>query len=106
LLAWINLVRMTRMKTTVSAAEAKAHFSECLRAAEQGRAVVITRHGKAVAAIVPAEEVAQLKRLRAAGPRAGLAGIAGGWEGSEELVERLAHLRRTQPRKAARLGSR
>ena len=96
---------MTIMKTTVSAAEAKAHFAECLRAVEQGRPVVITRHGKAVAALVPAEEAAQLRRLQAAGPHGGLAGIAGGWEGSEELVQQVARMRRTRPRQAARLAS-
>ena len=97
---------MTRMKSTVSAAEAKAHFSECLRVVEQGNAVLITRHGRAVAALVPAQEAALLKRLRAAGPQAGLAGVAGGWKGSEELVERLVHLRSAAVRKAPRLGSR
>jgi len=105
LIGWVTLVRMTIMKTTVSAAEAKAHFAECLRAAEQGRLVVITRHGKAVAALVPAAEAAQLRRLQAAGPHGGLAGIAGGWEGSDELVQQVAHMRRTRPRKAARPAS-
>jgi len=100
------MVIMTDMKTRLSAAEAKAHFSECLRAAEQGRDVVITRHGKVVAALVSAAEVAQLRRLRAAGPRAGLAGVAGGWKGSDELVERLGELGRTRSRKVPRLGSR
>lgn len=94
------------MKTTVSAAEAKAHFAECLRTVEQGRPVLITRHGKAVAALVTAEEAAQLRRFQAAGPQSGLAGIAGGWEGSEELVEQVAHVRRTRPRPAPRLAAR
>jgi prevent-host-death family protein len=94
------------MKTKVSAADAKAHFAECLRAVEQGRPVVITRHGKPVAALVPAEEAAQLRRLQAAGPHGGLAGIAGGWKDSDELVQQVAHIRRTRPRKAAQLASR
>jgi len=105
LIGWVTSVRMTSMKTTVSAAEAKAHFAECLRTVEQGRPVVITRHGKAVAALVPAEEAAQLRRLQAAGPHGGLAGIAGGWEGSGGLVRQVAHIRRTRPRTAARLTS-
>ena len=96
---------MTNMKT-VSAAEAKAHFAECLRTVEKGRPVLITRHGKAVAALVPAEEAAQLRRLQAAGPQGGLAGIAGGWEGSEELAKRVAQMRRTRPRPVPRLASR
>jgi len=105
LIGVVNSVRMTFMKTTVSAAEAKAHFAECLRAVEQGRPVVITRHGKAVAALVPAEEAAQLRRLQAAGPRGGLAGIAGGWEGAGDLVKQVARIRRVRPRKMARLAS-
>ena len=90
----------------MSAADAKAHFADCLRATEQGRAVTITRHGKAVAALVPANEFEQLRRLRAAGPRAGLAGLAGGWDESDELVRRIAQARRTRPRKLPRLATR
>lgn len=94
------------MKSTVSAAEAKTHFAECLRTVEQGRAVVITRHGKAVAALVPAAEAAQLERLRAAGPQAGLAGIAGAWEHAEELAEILAAVRRSPARRLSPLPRR
>jgi prevent-host-death family protein len=99
-------VRMTYMKTMASAAELKAHLSEYLRAAEHGRAVLITRHGKAVAALVSADELAQLQRLRAAGPQAGLASVAGGWRGSEDLVQHLARIRRTAPRRVVRLAAR
>lgn len=59
---------------------------------------MITRHGKPVAALVSAERLGQLERLSAAGPEAGLAGLAGGWEGSEELVEALAASRRSRRR--------
>lgn len=68
-------------------AEVKAKLGQFVRDAEEGRPTVITRHGKPVAALVPAEDLAQLERLRAAGPAAGLASLAGGWEGSDELVE-------------------
>jgi antitoxin (DNA-binding transcriptional repressor) of toxin-antitoxin stability system len=50
---------------------------------------VITRHGKAVAALVAADDLEALRRLRATGPEGGLASIAGGWEDSEELVSIL-----------------
>jgi len=50
------------------------------RKAEAGDPVVITRHGKPVVALVPAAELEQLERLRAAGPEGGLASLAGGWE--------------------------
>jgi antitoxin (DNA-binding transcriptional repressor) of toxin-antitoxin stability system len=66
---------------------------------EGGEAVVITRHGKPVAALVSAEQVQQLERLRAAGPEAGLAGLAGGWRGSAELVAAAAGLRRSSVRR-------
>ncbi len=74
---------------SLSIAEARATFSEQVRSAEQGEPVIITRHGHAVAALVPIEELEALERLRAAGPEGGLASIAGGWEGSEELAIRL-----------------
>jgi prevent-host-death family protein len=83
----------------ISLAEAKAKLSECIREAERGEPVMITRYGKPVAALVGAEELERLDRLRAAGPGAGLAGLAGGWEGSEELadaVERRVRDRRSR----------
>jgi prevent-host-death family protein len=74
---------------SLSVAEVKATLSEQIRSAEHGDPVVITRHGKAVAALVPAEDLEALRRLRATGPAGGLASIAGGWEDSEELVSIL-----------------
>jgi prevent-host-death family protein len=82
----------------VSVAEVKAHFSDWMKEAEAGEPVVITRHGKPVVALVPANDVEQLRRLRSAGPQQGLASLAGGWEGSDELADRLAEIRRTGPR--------
>jgi prevent-host-death family protein len=90
--------------TTVSAAKAKAEFSECIRRAEAGDPVVITRHGKAVVALVRADRLEQLERLRSAGPAAGLAGLAGGWPGSEGLVKVLAGSRRSKTRRVRRFG--
>jgi prevent-host-death family protein len=92
------------MATTVSAAKAKAEFAECLRKAEAGDPVVITRHGKAVVALVRADRLQQLERLRSADPAAGLAGLAGGWGGSEELVRRVAGAHRSKTRRVARPG--
>jgi prevent-host-death family protein len=84
---------------SLSAAEAKAHFADCLRKAEAGETTVITRHGRAVAALVDATSVAQLRRLRAASPQEGLAGLAGGWKGSDELVRNVIALRRSRTRR-------
>jgi prevent-host-death family protein len=77
------------MEKSLSVAEAKATFSACIRKVESGEAVLITRHGKTVAALVPADELERLERLRKAGPETGLISIAGGWEGSEELADIL-----------------
>jgi prevent-host-death family protein len=77
------------MEKSLSVAEAKATFSACIRKVETGEAVLITRHGKTVAALVPADELERLERLRKAGPETGLISIAGGWEGSEELADIL-----------------
>ena len=58
----------------VEATEAKARFAELLGAAESGETIVITRHGRPVAHVVPAptqhrasseEAVEQFRRLRA-----------------------------------------
>ena len=82
----------------VTVAAAKARFAACVREAEQGTTVVITKHGRRVAALVSAEDVEELRRLRAAGPKAGLASLAGGWEGSDDLVKEIRRYKRTPPR--------
>lgn len=86
-----------------SVAEAKATFSEQVRSAEEGEPVVITRHGKPVAALVPAQDLDTLLRLRATGPEGGLASVAGGWKGSEELADIIATSRRVGRRATAPL---
>ena len=73
----------------ISLAEAKATLSECIRNAESGKAVLITRHGKPVAALVRTKDLENLERLKKAGPEGGLASLAGGWEESEEYVRIL-----------------
>jgi prevent-host-death family protein len=77
-------------RKALSVAEAKATLSDAIREVEAGTTVLITRRGKPVAALVRAEELSTLERLRAAGPEQGLASIAGGWKGSNELVESIA----------------
>ena len=77
------------MKKYISVAEAKATFSDCIRKVEAGNTVLITRHGKPVAALVSPSDLEHLDRLRKAGPDSGLASIVGGWENSEELASIL-----------------
>ena len=81
-------------------AEAKAGLSECIREVEHGAAVVITRHGKPVAARVRPEALERRERLRAAGPPGGRASVAGGWKGSEELAALLERPPRTRGRRS------
>lgn len=82
------------MNNSVSLAEAKATLSECIRRVEKGKSLLITRHGKPVAALVRAEDLANFERLRRAGPEGGLASLAGGWEGSDELAQLIDESRR------------
>jgi len=66
--------------------------------------VLITRHGKFVAALVRPDDLEHLERLRKAGPEKGLASIAGGWEGSEELVDILEKFPRIGQREIPEFG--
>ncbi len=77
------------MKKEISLAEAKATLSKCIRDVERGLSVLIKRHGKPVAALVHPQDLENLERLKKAGPEGGLASLAGGWGGSEELVQVL-----------------
>jgi len=86
------------MARKLSAAQAKSQLADCLRKAENGEPVIITRHGKAVAALVGMDRVALLGRAPRRGG-AGLAGLVGGWKGSEDLVRALTKVRRTRPRR-------
>jgi prevent-host-death family protein len=95
----ISEVTVTRK---LSAAQAKSQLADCLRKAETGEAVIITRHGKPVAALVGVDRVASLNRRDARGGD-GLAGIAGGWKGSDDLVKALAKVRRSRSRRHIKL---
>jgi prevent-host-death family protein len=50
---------------TIQAAEAKTHFLRILDEVERGESVVITRHGKPVARIVPEAQLDQERVHRA-----------------------------------------
>ena len=92
------------MNKTISVAEAKATFSECIRLVERGSHLLITRHGKPVAALVRPGDIEHLDRLRKAGPESGLVSITGGWEGSEELVAIMDESPRIGQRNLSNLG--
>lgn len=90
-------------KKSLSVAEVKATLSEQIREVETGEPIIITRHGKAVAALVRAEDLKQLERLRAAGPDTGLASLAGGWEDADDLLRILDSSPRMGQREVANL---
>ena len=87
-------------KRALSVAEAKATLSDAIREVEGGSTLLITRHGRPVAALVRAEDADVLERLRASGPEGGLASVAGGWRGSEDLVTAIATAARSPTRRA------
>ena len=57
--ATVKTGRFDRLESemhTMQATEAKARLAELLRTVERGETVVITRHGKAIARVIPARE--------------------------------------------------
>ena len=88
------------MIRSMSVADAKAHFSECIRDAEDGVPVLVTRRGRAVVAIVPAEDVATLERLRASGPSGGLASVAGKFADVPDFADTVDAIVRARGRSA------
>lgn len=49
----------------ISAYQAKTHFSQLLARAEKGERVTITKHGRAVAHLVPADPARKMSRAEA-----------------------------------------
>lgn len=92
------------MAKSLSLAEVKATLSDRVRDVENGEPVLITRHGKPVAALVRVEDLEHLERLRAAGPEGGLASLAGGWDGADELIRILESSPRAGQRESGDLG--
>ena len=86
------------MARRVSAVQAKTQLADCLRKAEAGEPVIITRHGKPVAALVAVDRLA-FARPGDTRAGAGLAALAGGWKGSDGFVKALSKVRRTPPRR-------
>lgn len=95
------------MSKAMTVAEAKARFSECVKAAEDGETVLITRYGRPAAAVVSARYLADLQAAGRKGPaQQGLAALVGRFPDGEELaaeVERTVR-RRGAPRKSPKLG--
>jgi prevent-host-death family protein len=73
------------MAHQLSAAQAKSRLADCLRKAERGESVIITRRSRPVAALVAVDRVT-LPKSKGSRASLGLVGLAGGWKGSEDLV--------------------
>jgi prevent-host-death family protein len=58
-----------RNRETRSLGEAKAHFAECVRSVEKGEEIVLTRHGRPVARLVPYETPGRTGSIPVAGRR-------------------------------------
>jgi len=69
----------------VQASEAKAKFAELLDQVEQGETIVITRHGKPIASVIPNDENRR-KRIEAAIEGLRRLGKTGGKVTLEELL--------------------
>jgi len=63
-----------------SIADAKAHLAEYVANAEAGARVVLTRHGRPVAALVPLADLQWLEQGSQEDPQAGLAGLIAAWD--------------------------
>ena len=91
------------MARTVTAARAKSELAECIRKAENGEPVIITRHGKPVAVLLAADRMATVAGRGRRGR--GLAALVGGWKGSEDLVRTLSKQQRSRVRRIVKLDS-
>ncbi|MCK6587355.1 MAG: type II toxin-antitoxin system prevent-host-death family antitoxin [Polyangiaceae bacterium] len=94
------------MSKAMTIAEAKAHFSECVKSAEGGETVLITRYGRAAAAVVSAKYLAELEAERRKVPaQQGLAALVGRFPDGAELTSEVDRIvrDRSAPRKTPRL---
>lgn len=95
------------MSRAMTVAEAKAHFSQCVKSAEGGETVLITRYGRAAAAVVSAKYLAELEASGRKGPaQRGLAALVGLFADGDELASEVEQTvrRRGATRKTPNLG--
>jgi prevent-host-death family protein len=84
----LQMNRLSKRPTATGAEEARKQLPALLAAAAQGRTTIITKHGRAVAAVVPAESIASAKKQS---PITAIAGTGKGLWGktSTKLIEKL-----------------
>ena len=82
------MARINRQAHTTGAEEARQQLPALLNAAAQGRTTIITKHGRAVAAVVPADSITPAKKQS---PITSLAGTGKGLWGkvSSKAVAKL-----------------
>ncbi|HBL29496.1 MAG TPA: hypothetical protein DD490_21900 [Acidobacteria bacterium] len=73
--------------TEVESREVESRIDDYLHAAESGKTVVVTRNGSPVAALIPLMGEGSATAPEDDSPEKGLAGLAGGWDGSDELAD-------------------
>jgi prevent-host-death family protein len=61
----IDQLKVTRIMREVQASEAKTHLPQLLDDVERGETIVITRHGRPIARLVPDEERRRAERAEA-----------------------------------------
>ena len=79
----------------VQATEAKTHFAQLLNSVERGETIAITRHGKPIAHLVPAEAQERAAR-RAAVER--FEARRAKWEGDSMSIEEILAARHEEHR--------
>jgi prevent-host-death family protein len=77
----VQLVVGRKKRMLVSVSDAKRQLAKLVRRAEAGDEIVLTRHGKAVARLVPVRSMpsaidrrAILNKVRASGPKSAMSG--------------------------------
>lgn len=73
--------------TTIGAYDAKTHLPRLLDQVERGESVTITKHGRAVARLVPVSSRASSPEAVIAALRAARAGVRTGGDSVREMVE-------------------
>jgi prevent-host-death family protein len=92
------------MPEEMGVAEAKRRFSELIDRVRSGEVFVVTRRGRPVVALVPAEETEDAQPQRYIG-LAAVAGVAEEWDDIDDFVREIyAARRRERGRPAPDLG--
>ena len=77
------------MSRRLTIEEAQTTLPECIREIEKGGPLLIMRGEEPVAALVRPKDLEHLEQPSNTGSGTGLASLAGGWKGSDELVRYL-----------------